>query len=304
MFWVSCNSKKKMIVIQLEGGLGNQMFQYAMAHIIADINKVPVKIDKKFLNLKNNTRGCTPRNFELGVFYNSFLQASESDVISLTNLSNINKIKKRIGLNYPKVYQEPSFDFQSNVFSIQSPAYIKGYFQSYKYFIGYEDLILNFFSFPIDSLDSKNRELLSDIKHGNSISIHVRRGDYVQDKITQEFHGNCSLEYYFESIALLVSKYKDVKLIFFSDDSEWVKEHFKNLPYSKLFIDHNNDENSWKDMLLMSFCTHNIIANSSFSWWAAWLNENPHKTVIAPKNWFTDTGKDANDLIPEEWIRL
>lgn len=293
-----------MIVIQLQGGLGNQMFQYAMAHVLADKNKVPIKIDKRFFDFKKNSRGCTPRNFELGIFYNSFLQASESDLIPLTNLSNINKIKKRIGLNYPKIYEEPSFDFQSKAFSIKSPVYIKGYFQSYKYFIGYEDLIQNFFSFPINRLDNNNLELLSDIKLGNSISIHVRRGDYVQDKKTQQFHGNCSLQYYFDAISLLVSKNKDVKLIFFSDDSDWVKEQFENLPYSKIFIDHNKNENSWKDMFLMSCCAHNIIANSSFSWWAAWLNENPHKTVIAPKNWFAETEKNTNDLIPTEWIRL
>lgn len=100
------------------------------------------------------------------------------------------------------------------------------------------------------------------------------------------------------------SKSKEFKLVFFSDDSNWVKEQFKDLPYSKIFIDNNKNENSWKDMLLMSSCSHNVIANSSFSWWAAWLNENPEKVVIAPKKWFTDAEKNTTDLIPSEWIRL
>ena len=98
----------------------------------------------------------------------------------------------------------------------------------------------------------------------------------------------------------------EFSLFFFSDDSEWVKEQFKDLPYAKQFIDHNIGENSWKDMLLMSLCKYNIIANSSFSWWAAWLNANPEKMVIAPKKWFVqpETEMNTSDLIPSEWIRL
>jgi hypothetical protein len=102
----------------------------------------------------------------------------------------------------------------------------------------------------------------------------------------------------------LVSKNKEFTFVFFSDDGGWVKRQFEDLPYSKIFIDHNKEENSWKDMLLMSSCSHTIIANSSFSWWAAWLNTNPEKIVIAPKIWFADTEKDTNDLIPSQWIRL
>ena len=152
---------------------------------------------------------------------------------------------------------------------------LKGYFQSYKYFVGFEDHIKKIFSFPIDKLDNVNKKILLTIKSSTTISVHIRRGDYINDKVTQQFHGNCGLEYYLESISLLASKNKDFILIFFSDDNDWVKEQFKGLAYSKIFINHNKNENSWKDMFLMSSCTHNIIANSSFSWWAAWLNENP-----------------------------
>jgi hypothetical protein len=102
----------------------------------------------------------------------------------------------------------------------------------------------------------------------------------------------------------MASKNKDFTLVFFSDDSDWVKEQFNDLPYSKIIVDHNKEENSWKDMLLMSSCDHNIIANSSFSWWSAWLNINPEKVVIAPKQWFADSKKNTTDLIPSEWIRL
>jgi hypothetical protein len=295
-----------MILIELQGGLGNQMFQFAFASVFGKKNKCAIKIDKSFFELKKKKQVYTPRFYELAIFNISSKQAFESTINRFTHLSTINKVKKKLGFNYPKIYQEPSFNFQVNALSIKTPVYVKGYFQSYHYFKGYERLIKRVFSFPIDALDCTNIKFLSDIKSVNTISVHVRRGDYVQDTVTQQFHGNCSLEYYFDAISLLVSKNKDVKLIFFSDDSDWVKKQFDNLPYSKIFIDHNKNENSWKDMFLMSSCNHNIIANSSFSWWAAWLNENPNKTVIAPKKWFADAeaNESTNDLIPAEWIRL
>ncbi|MDI6034176.1 alpha-1,2-fucosyltransferase [Flavobacterium sp. LB2P84] len=295
-----------MIIIKLQGGLGNQMFQYAFASILAKKNKTSVLIDRNSFEVTEKRHGYTPRNFELNVFNNSYGQATASDIITFDNLSIIDKLKKKLGLHYPKRYEEIAFNFQSETLSIKAPIYLTGYFQSYKYFTGFENYIKKKFSFPVDKLDEMNKKLLITIKNSNTISIHVRRGDYVSDTLTQQFHGNCSLEYYLEAIALLSSKSKDFILIFFSDDSQWVKEQFQNLPYSKIFIDQNKNENSWKDMFLMSSCNHNIIANSSFSWWAAWLNENPEKIVIAPKHWYVESEaeKHTMDLIPSAWIRL
>lgn len=293
-----------MILLKLQGGLGNQMFQYAFASILAKKNTTRVLIDDSFFEILEKKPGFTPRKFELAIFDMQYTRASSSDILSFHYLSKIHKLKKKLGLRYPKVYVEPSFGFQTDALSIQSPAYLKGYFQSYKYLIGYEGLIRQQFSFPIDTLDEINKELLIKIKNSNSISVHIRRGDYVNDEKTAEYHGSCSLDYYLEAIQLLASKKIDFTLVFFSDDSDWVREQFKDLPYSKMVVDHNKDENSWKDMLLMSFCRHNIIANSSFSWWAAWLNANPDKIVIAPKNWFKTKDLDTTTLLPEEWIQL
>jgi hypothetical protein len=293
-----------MVIIKLQGGLGNQMFQYAFARILAQKNKTTVLLEGSFFERIEKIAGFTPRTFELAHFNNSYIWCSSSDFISFHKISIINKFKKKIGLNYPKIYKEPSFGFQADALSIKSPVYLKGYFQSYKYYIGYEDFIRQLFSFPIDTLDDINKELLSTIKSSNTIAIHIRRGDFVNDTITATHHGSCSLEYYQEAIKLLVSKNDEFTLVFFSDDNDWVKSQFKDLAYSKIFIDHNKNEDSWKDMFLMSSCNHNIIANSSFSWWAAWLNKNSEKRVIAPKKWFTAIEIDTNDLIPTEWIRL
>ncbi|MFV8325991.1 alpha-1,2-fucosyltransferase [Flavobacterium sp. ZS1P14] len=293
-----------MIIIKLKGGLGNQMFQYAFASILAKKNNAIIKIEKSFFDLTEKTEGHTPRNFELGIFDNSYNEAMVTDILFFNQLSIINKLKRDFGFNFPKIYNEFSFDFHKTGLLIKTPVYIKGYFQSYKYFVGHEDFINKIFAFPIDTLDKVNKKILSGIKGTTTISIHIRRGDYVNDKVTQQFHGNCSLGYYFNAISLLTSRNKDFTLVFFSDDSDWVKEQFETLPYSKIVVDHNIGENSWKDMLLMSSCSHNIIANSSFSWWAAWLNENPEKIVIAPEKWFAEAEKSTKDLIPSEWIRL
>ena len=292
-----------MIITKLEGGLGNQMFQYAIASILAKKKNAAILIDTNFFNQTEKNQGFTPRNFELSIFNNSYIQASESEIGYFQQLSFIDKIKKKCGFNYPKIYSEASFSFDEKVLSINLPVYLKGYFQSYKYFIGYENVIKNDFAFPIDKLDSINKKLWLTIKQTNSISIHIRRGDYVNDKNTQGYHGNCSLDYYKDAIALLASKINDVNLYFFSDDTDWVKEQFENISYPKVFVN-NTGENSWKDMCLMSSCHHNIIANSSFSWWAAWLNEHSNKMIIAPKKWFVNAEINTNDLIPREWIRL
>jgi hypothetical protein len=294
-----------MIIIQLQGGLGNQMFQYAFARILAERNGVILKYDKSFFDTFSKEQEFTPRNFELGIFGNESMQASSEEIIKLTRLSFIDKIKKKLGFYYKSnIYSEPSLDFQSGAMSIKAPAYIKGYFQSYKYFENQDDLIRDTFSFPIESLDDRNKTLLSKIQSETTISVHIRRGDYVTNTKTQQFHGNCSLEYYSNAIALLASKNKVFTLVFFSDDSQWVKEQFEAIPYSKLFIDNNTNENSWIDLFLMSSCSHNIIANSSFSWWAAYLNKQPDKIVIAPKKWYADSERNTNDLIPPQWIRL
>lgn len=292
-----------MVIVKLQGGLGNQMFQYAFASILGQINKTNVLLEGSTFEKVEKTPGYTPRKFELAIFNNHYDWVSESELFSFYHLSTINKLKKKLGLNFPKIYNEPSFGFQKVALSVKSPVYAKGYFQSYKYLLGYEDFIRQLFSFPIQALDDINSELLLKIKRSNTISIHIRRGDYVNDKLIADYHGSCNLAYYLEAIKLLVAGSTDITLVFFSDDSDWVKKQFNDLPYSKIFVDHNRGADSWKDMLLMSCCKHNIIANSSFSWWGAWLNINPEKKVIAPKNWYKTKDIDTQTLLPIEWIK-
>lgn len=298
--------KNNFICVKLKGGLGNQMFQIAAAKMLAKNKDTALLIDQNIFGPKKKEVGFTPREFELSIFPISYEKASQSDIDYFFYLDPLFKIKKRMGLNYPEIYNSPSLGYDKNLFNVTPPAYLIGYFQSYKYFDGHEKFIRKLFSFPFHKLEQSNAELLQEIHNSLSIAVHIRRGDYVNDSITKQFHGNCSKDYYLQAIEYLTSEFTEPHFYFFSDDSPWVLAEFKDLPYKKTFIDHNTGGNSWKDMCLMSQCKHNIIANSSFSWWAAWLNRYGGKKIIAPKKWFASRKinfKDS-DLIPEEWMRF
>ncbi|WP_299101262.1 alpha-1,2-fucosyltransferase [uncultured Winogradskyella sp.] len=293
-----------MILIRLKGGLGNQMFQYAYASILAKKCNLPLKIDTQFFSLSKDMVGVTQREFELTVFKNRYQIATLNEINSFTELSFFNKIKRKLGFNYPKKHNEGSRLYQDEDYKLKAPVYVNGYFQSYKYFLGYEEFVKKIFHFSTDDLDAKNISLLSRIEEANTISIHVRRGDYVTDLNINNTHGLCDIEYYMASIDVLTKDNANSTLVFFSDDSDWVKKTFSHLSNPKIFVNHNTGSHSWKDMLLMSKCSHNIIANSSFSWWAAWLNSNSEKKVVAPKQWFADQSRNTFDLIPKEWIQI
>lgn len=293
-----------MILIKMQGGLGNQMFQYAFASVLARKNNTSIVIEDSVYKLTEKKEGYTPRNFELAIFDNEYVFAKRSETSLFSTLSIIERVKKKINLNYPKIFNEPTFEYSLKANSLKSPVFAIGYFQSFKYFIGFESYIRDLFVFPINRLSSKNTDLISILKNKNTIAIHVRRGDYVNDIITNQVHGACSFKYYEEAISIINSKIENPTLVFFSDDSVWVKENFETLIFDKIFVDHNKELDSWMDMFLMSICSHNIIANSSFSWWGAWLNENPEKIVIAPKKWFQSKEIDIKSIIPEEWIVL
>ncbi len=295
-----------MIIVNLSGGLGNQMFQYALGRVLAETNNDNLKLDTSSFDLFNPVD--TLRSFELDIFQAETLIASRSEVMRLSDpnplICTLNRIL-RMGVNpYPKGYirENNSHVFQNNIFKNKGDMFLVGFWQSEKYFKSYSELIRKEFSFR-KKPNSRNRLLLKDINNSESVSIHVRRGDYVTNSNANKFHGTCSIDYYQKAIAQISTKCKNPKYYIFSDDISWCKKNLK-IRSSKLYVDHNKGENSWEDMRLMSMCKHNIIANSSFSWWAAWLNNNPNKTVIAPKNWFRNKSINTEDLIPTTWIKL
>lgn len=293
-----------MIIVKLRGGLGNQMFQWAAATALANTHSVEAKVDIRELDLQSNDPDFAYRSYELLNFKNPPIIASDFELAAYegTKSKGFKKLLEWIKGSNPVRYKEEQFSFDPDFFKLPNSTYLDGYFQSEKYFMNDRTGLLDLFQFHIEDTDI-NLKYVGDIQKQASISVHVRRGDYVKSKSTNEYHGVCSLEYYFQSIEYFKERIKDPVFYFFSDDIQWVKHKFNGSSSNFVFLGHNEGENSYKDMLLMSHCKHNIIANSSFSWWGAWLNRNPGKIVVAPDKWF-NVSIDTSDLIPETWIKI
>lgn len=291
-----------MIISRIQGGLGNQMFQYSIGKILEQKFGNVLYLDIEYFNDQIKKRGFTPRKFELNIFNNDINYANQEMINSFLNQSLINKTKRLFNLPNKKIHIEEKFKFDNTLFSNFPPIYISGYFQSEKYFIDKKSYIKNIFSFPKVAIE-ENSTLLNEIYNTNSVSVHFRRGDYVTDEITNQFHGTCQLEYYFRAFELMSRKLGSPKFYIFSDDIDWVKKSICHWDYNIFFVQNISDKN-WNDMFVMSQCKHNIIANSSYSWWSAWLNDNKDKIVIAPKIWFNHQDYIIDDIVPQTWIKL
>lgn len=294
-----------MIISNLIGGLGNQMFQYACARSLSIHLKMPLKFCIDGFETSNSHNG-----FEIHRVFNIDMAiASGQEIRSLVGLMprrrGLNLLARRAPLRWligRRYIVEPKFNYWPELCeSARNGSFLHGYWQSEKYFRAHAQIIREDFIFK-SPLSGRSLEVARLIQQSLSISVHIRRGDYVKNSKTHAVHGICSLEYYKKSINMLLVRFPGAKFFAFSDDPIWVSEmlikHFPDM----LLVDCNKGESSYNDMRLMSMCQHNIIANSTFSWWGAWLNPNPNKVVIAPKNWFAND-TDSSDLIPIEWER-
>jgi hypothetical protein len=198
---------------------------------------------------------------------------------------------------------ESYFNFNKDILSLSDHCYLSGYWQTEKYFSDIENLIREDFRI-IKPLDGQNLGIAEKIKHTESVSIHLRGRDYINRVETKKIHFTCDNSYYERSLSFIREKIKNPHFFVFSDDPEWAKKFLKT-NHSFTFVEGNSwNKTSYEDLRLMSLCRHNIIANSSFSWWGAWLNLNVDKIVVAPKKWFADTERNSQDLIPDGWIKL
>jgi len=290
-----------MIIVNLIGGLGNQMFQYACGRAVAEHTGQKLKLDI------TGFKDYKLRKYSLDCFNISAEFATEKEIklYKEGRLWFINyfskKILKRELIKNKRFIKEKHFHFDPTILNLKGNCYLFGYWQSEKYFIDIKDIILKEFTLK-RPLSQSAKEYENIILSSQSVSIHVRRGDYVNNPITNSYHGVCDISYYEKAVDIIYKKVENPKFFIFSDDLSWVKENFKFLKNS-LFVELKNAPD-YEEMFLMSRCKHNIIANSSFSWWGAWLNQNPNKIVIAPKEWFKDNSINTNDLIPLSWIRI
>jgi len=295
-----------MIIVKLMGGLGNQMFQYAAARHLSIIHKVPVKIDISFL--QTDPKGAySKRNFELNCFNIMGDFANEKETKSYLKIKQ-SRISRNLNERFPFLFnkfhgKEKGHGYDECFIKFPVNTYLDGFWQSEKYFKPIENILRREFTFKTP-LSGINFQIAQNINECESIGIHIRRTDYIINSQVLNFHGICDLNYYQEAINIISQKTSHPHLFVFSDDPEWVKTNFKtNLPL--VCVDHNSiSDKGSEDMRLMSLCKHQIIANSSFSWWAAWLNINQNKIVVAPSKWFNEPSVDSKDIIPKEWIKI
>ena len=279
-----------MITVKLIGGLGNQMFQYALGRHLSIKNSCDLYMDINEFE-----------TYKLHKYSLQHFQIKEN-FLKLEDVPKKSFFYRFKFLN-TGVTQERNFNFSKNILDTKAPNYLEGYWQSELYFNEIRETLLK--DFEVEKpLTGKNLEVFEEIKGVESISLHIRRGDYVSNQQTNSFHGTCSLNYYKRALDYISGeKPDDLKIFAFSDDPQWVKENLKTeIPIR--FVDHNDADTNFEDLRLMSLCKNNIIANSSFSWWGAWLNQNSEKIVIAPQRWFNNDKVDTSDVVPNSWTKI
>lgn len=284
-----------MIIARLQGGMGNQLFQYAAVKALAAKLNVPFKLDNITSLPKDKLRKIALLDFQATIDL-----ASGKEMKQFIYFPSLYRhwpaFFARLGKN---IYREPHFHFDQHFFRLTEPVFIDGFWQSHLYFKDIEATIRQDFllqEYLIKNVKQKGEEL----KNKNSVAVHIRRGDFLHPNAAA-YHGILGTDYYAKAITLIREKVPGSSVHYFSDDIEWVK---RNLPSGNAEFVSSHTVSAIEDFFLMTQCRHNIIANSSFSWWTAWLNNNPDKIVVAPKKWFTDSSINTNDLIPAEWLRI
>ncbi|MBS1944370.1 MAG: alpha-1,2-fucosyltransferase [Bacteroidetes bacterium] len=293
------------VITRLMGGLGNQMFQYATGYTVAEHLGVPLLLDRTFLDSRPQGMNWTARAFELDVFQLPLAFATAHQVARMRRELD-HRWCRYVRCQLPWLFSPTCFvqkgtGFDPAIFLHKAPIYLEGYWQNEKYFAASARALRQSLFVPKDALPERNAALLDRIRSTQSASMHVRRGDYVTNAEAGGYHGVCAVEYYTSSAALLAEQYGADHFFVFSDDPQWVRDHI-HLPWPVTYVDLNSGHSAHWDLYLMKHCRHNIIANSSFSWWGAWLNPSPGKAVIAPAQWFQGVAAPITDIIPSTWI--
>lgn len=302
-----------MIVVRLISGLGNQLFQYAAARRLAEVHNTKLILDLSIINNKSLNWVPTFREYALDKFNINASIATHNELKHFTHRSrsfcerNIAKLfHKRYKARPFSIIREDELTSPIEILDLPDNVLLEGYWQSERYFADIAPLIRKEFTFASQE-EGRNAELLAKIRQGNSICVHVRRGDYAYHKETNEMFGLCGLDYYNNAMSILCSEHCNVHFYVFSDDPNWAKSNIcirKPITY----VDENSPSEPWEDLRLMHNCKHFITANSTFSWWAAWLSLNASKTIITPRKWYNDhklqRKLEKSGLILHSWIRL
>ena len=280
-----------MIIIKIKGGLGNQLFQYAVGRALALHHRLPLKLDLTIFKTYKLHR------YLLDQFAIQADIATEDEIIKLKGRNNVLfSALRKAGLVKRKSYlkEKRSSYFDASVFK-KDDVYLDGYWQNELYFSDIREELLRDLT-SISSMSELGVVYMEGIKNSNSVSLHVRRGNYLNLKNFNVL----DINYYMKAVEYIRKNVEKPTFYIFSDDLEWCKNSLGFLD-NCIFVDSTKTEID--DLKLMSFCKHNIIANSSFSWWGAWLNQNCKKTVIAPKGWLLNDPGSSN-VILSDWVKM
>jgi hypothetical protein len=297
-----------MITVFLRGGLGNQMFQYALGLSLAKKNRTGLFLDTVFLNDRFPRKEFAYRTFDLDVFQLQPRLTALSKISAAAPIPGawlaldfgLMKTKEVLGIK--KVIKEKKENVvDPDVLRATGNLILWGRWQNEEYFKDIADDIKEAFRFRC-SLTGEAKEFAEKVKSCNSVSLHVRRGDFATLKTANALMGDTDLSYYERAVAYVGARVKDPVFFVISDDIAWCRENVKiNFPATYVPAEAAGSKGECH-LELMSLCKHNIVANSTFSWWGAWLNRNPEKIVVAPKRWYADSAR--GDFTPAEWVKI
>ncbi len=273
------------------------MSQYSAGLALALHHNVEYKLDA--WTEKDYHKSLTPRKYYLDYFNISAERASKKEI----NRFLINRDSKLLryiktkfeslkSLDKRKVFIDPETYIGNEFFNLSSDIYLAGYWKK-EYYEHIRDRLLLEFTFK-EEAKGKNMEFLEEIQNADSVSVHIRHGDYVSNPTYKKRYGVLPAEYYYSAMKIIEKKIKNPVYFVFSDDPDWAKSNIKS-SFPVNFIMHNLGKNDVEDIRLMKNCKHHIIANSSFSWWGAWLSDNSNKIVLAP---------ERKSNYPNDWIQL
>lgn len=298
-----------MIIARLSGGLGNQMFQYAAARRLAARHGTILKLETS--RLLHPAPGDTPRAYSLDCFSIAAEPASATESaycrkLAKRHTSSLFRVLRVLGLYGFKeeLYYVPQQGtaFDHSILDLPDNICLDGFWQSEKYFLDIRESLQQEFALR-HPLKIEDCRLAEHIQACNSVSLHVRRGDYLTNPNAARHHGTCGMDYYERAVRFIREAVPKPQLFIFSDDPAWCEAHLRfDLPMT--VVSESGISGSGRDLALMNMCRHHVIANSSFSWWGAWLGRDPKKLVAAPARWFTDPARDSSDIIPEGWVRF
>ena len=290
------------VVVRIEGGLGNQLFQYATARSLADRLGCELALDLRGLAANGD------RPFQLDRYQIRAHVASDElfRILPPPRNSRMGRIKARLSMQWPVICEYPifwssSFAYDARFESISHPVYLVGYWQSEKYFAWNRSAILH--DLRICGSLALDPVLRHEIDTTESVALHVRRGDYISNPAAAAYHGVCGMDYYEEAVERMKARVSNPLVFVFSDDPTWVGDNLRiDVPFR--IIESRGADADLIDFELMSLCQHHILANSSYSWWAAWRCPVPGQFVFAPSRWVQDQGLDTSDVVPKRWELL